>query len=127
MKIPVRTMAKRLSERRVALDWSWRPESKPRFAPELEALDWVGATRNELTELEDAIQGDNRAEMQMELGDAIMDLFHVAFVLDVDPHIALRGSLSKIARRMDYVEKRLKDPRDLAARKRLWSEAKESE
>lgn len=117
--LPAMTRAVKLTKRaaRVGFDW-------PTPREVIEKL------REELGELEVAIDDASPAEIREELGDLLFVVANLARKLDVEPEDALRGANAKFIRRFGHIEKRLAedgrtpDQSDLAEMDRLWDEAK---
>ena len=94
-------------------------------------LDALVKVREELDELEEALQSDNKEEAAEEIGDLLFSLANISRHLDVNPEIALRQTNDKFCKRFRYIEKRLKERGDelgkvsLIELDVLWEEAKE--
>jgi MazG family protein len=131
--------------------------SVPRSLPPLErarrsservsrvGFDWPDATgsrakvHEELAELDRAIAGGNRAEMESELGDVLFSLVNLSRAHGLDPNAALHGTCDRFSERFAHVERRVREhggdwPRDnegkptrgvpLETLDRYWDEAK---
>ncbi len=118
-EMPALARADRLTEKasRIGFDW-----------PDVE-----GARRKvteELTELDQAITGGDRDEIEHELGDAIFALVNVARKLGVAPEEALRRAVGRFVLRFEHVERGLEragvphGEASLEQMDRLWDEAK---
>ncbi len=68
--------------------------------------------REELDELEKALQSDNKEEAAEEIGDLLFSLANVSRLLGVNPEIALRQTNEKFNRRFRYIEERLEEQGD---------------
>jgi len=96
--LPALTRAQRIGEKvaRVGFDW---PD--------------VGGSRakvtEELGELDRAIEGGNKDEIEAELGDALFALVNLARHVDVDAEGALRRTAEKFTRRFTHVEARVNE------------------
>jgi ATP diphosphatase len=124
--LPALTRAIKLQNKaaRVGFDW-------PSLAPVFDKL------KEELGELEDAIDGKDqkpdRAKIEEEFGDLLFVVANVARHLKIDPEAALRSANSKFKRRFEAIERRLADDgrtpaqSTLAEMDRLWDEAKAAE
>jgi len=75
----------------------------------LHALEKV---KEELDELEKALQSGNKEEAAEEIGDLLFSLANVSRLLDVNPEIALRQTNDKFIRRFRFIEERLKEQGD---------------
>jgi MazG family protein len=81
----------------------------------------------ELTELDEAIAAQDRANIQAELGDVLFTLVNLARHLGVDAEAALRETNRKFDRRLRHVEARAEGPlsdRTLQELDAWWVEAK---
>ena len=71
------------------------------------------------------------AEIENEIGDLIFSIVNLARFLEINPEIALRGTLNKFIKRFDYIEKKIKENKlnfsecDLDLLESYWREAKE--
>jgi MazG family protein len=87
--------------------------------------------REELEELEQAVQTKNKAAIADELGDVLFTLVNVARFVDIHSETALAGSIDKFERRYRYMEKLIKEQgaclKDLSkkAKEELWDKAKD--
>jgi tetrapyrrole methylase family protein/MazG family protein len=88
---------------------------------------WRLAAISEMEELADA--ASSGGDVEGELGDVLANLHHYAFLLGIDPDVAIRRSVSKVNARLDYIEKNTPPGTtlSLARRKELWDEAKRAE
>lgn len=84
----------------------------------------------EIIELRDVYKSNNVERITDELGDAFFALVNLARFLNVQPELALNGTIGKFIRRFEYIEKqsekagkRLEDM-SLAEMDELWNEAK---
>ena len=84
----------------------------------------------EIIELRDVYKSNNVERITDELGDAFFALVNLARFLNVQPVLALNGTIGKFIRRFEYIEKqsekagkRLEDM-SLAEMDELWNEAK---
>lgn len=95
------------------------------------SLDVLGKVREELDELERALQADNREGVAEEIGDLLFSLANFSRHVDVNPEIALRQTNDKFSQRFRYIEERLRERGEeigkvsLAELDILWEEAKE--
>jgi len=94
-------------------------------------LDALGKVREELEELEKALETENKVEIMEEIGDLLFSLANISRQLDINPEIALRQTNAKFSKRFRYIEERLKERGDeigkvsLDELDNLWEEAKE--
>lgn len=86
--------------------------------------------REEMAELESAVQTGERDYVFREMGDILFALANFARHLDVNPEIALREANAKFIQRFRYIEERLRErgkrPHQTSLREMdaLWEEAK---
>jgi MazG family protein len=98
-------------------DWSQSP-------------DVLEKVKEEVAELEKAIQDKQKEEIFAEIGDILFSLANLSRHLDVNPEIALREANNKFIRRFRFIEDRLKQMGkelgqvDLEEMDRIWEEAK---
>src|SRR5512132_3313204 len=95
-EMPALARADRLTEKasRVGFDW---PDAQGARAK----LD------EELRELDQAIAGGDRLEIEHELGDALFSLANLARKLSIAPEEALRGAVRRFIERFEHIERRL--------------------
>jgi MazG family protein len=92
--------------------------------------DVLKKVREEIAELEKAVQEKKDEEMIKEVGDALFSLVNVSRHLGVNPEIALNQANKKFIQRFQFVEKKLKEEgKDLTQASlkemdRIWEEAK---
>jgi MazG family protein len=102
-------------------------------------FDWpdVGGARakvdEELAELDEAVRGGDRGEIEHELGDVLFALANVGRKLGLAPEEALRGTVNRFVARFTHVERELArravphGGASLAEMDALWDEAKSLE
>ena len=120
--IPALSRAEKLTRRaaRVGFDW---PETKQ----------VVAKIREELAEVEEAIDAGRKADIADEIGDLLFSVANLARHCDVDAEAALRGTNSKFVRRFRAIERALSesgreiDGCSLDEMETLWVEAKRAE
>lgn len=84
----------------------------------------------EAREFEAAYQAKNKVKMEEELGDMLFAIVNVARFLDIDPELALKGTVEKFMDRFKHIETRAeelgKDLEDMSLPEMdaLWEEAK---
>jgi MazG family protein len=94
-------------------------------------LDALEKVREELDELEEALQADNKEQAAEEIGDVLFSMANISRHLDVNPEIALRQTNDKFSKRFRYIEERLKERGEKIGKVSLdeldilWEEAKE--
>jgi MazG family protein len=129
--LPALLRATRMGEKvsRVGFDWPDSRGSRDKVA-------------EELAELDEAIEGGDKARIAAELGDLLFALVNFSRHLGVNAEDALRGTADRFGRRFDHVEARVKEirgdwPKDSAGKPTrgisleeldgYWNEAKERE
>jgi MazG family protein len=118
-EMPALARAERLTEKasRVGFDWPDPAGARAKL-------------REELAELDAAIESGDRAEIEHELGDALFALVNVARKLGHPPEEALRASVGRFIDRFEHVERGLERagiPHGEATLEQmdgLWEEAK---
>ncbi|MBE9117027.1 nucleoside triphosphate pyrophosphohydrolase [Lusitaniella coriacea LEGE 07157] len=95
---------------------------------EWENIDGVWDKFNEeLTEFQAALQSEDKAHQQAELGDLLFTLINLARWYDLDPSEALQGTNQRVIQRMELMETFAERPLSeytLAELDRLWDRAK---
>jgi tetrapyrrole methylase family protein/MazG family protein/ATP diphosphatase len=101
-------------------------------------LDWPDAKgareklNEELRELDEAVQAQDRKAMESELGDVLFALVSVARKFELDPEAALRRTLEGFGERVRWVEREAKAQNVVPAKlsfeelDALWRKAKEA-
>ncbi|KUK03306.1 MAG: MazG family protein [Thermotoga sp. 50_1627] len=120
--LPALSLARRIQENAAAVGFDW-----PDVSGAMEKV------REEVRELEEAIQRENLGSVEEELGDLLFAVVNVARFSGVDPELALRRAVEKFANRFAMVEDFAKK-RGLELKKMtleqldaLWEEAKGGE
>ena len=86
--------------------------------------------REEIDELEAAIEVGNAGEIEAEIGDTYFSLTNLARHLDVDPEASIRRTNQKFITRFAFIEKTLAeqgknlDDCNLGELEALWQQAK---
>lgn len=119
LALPALTRAIKLQGKaaRVGFDW-------PSLVPVFDKM------REELRELEGAVAGEDRTNVEEEFGDLLFIVANVARHLKLDPEEALRKANGKFTRRFAHIEARLAErgrapaQSTLAEMDALWDEAK---
>ncbi len=95
--------------------------------------DVFGKVDEEIQELRDVYRSKNVERITDELGDALFALVNLSRFLEIQPELALTGTVGKFIRRFEYIEqqsakegKKLEDM-SLAEMDVLWNEAKVKE
>ena len=122
LPLPALTRAVKLQSKaaRVGFDW-------PGLAPVMDKL------KEELSELDEAIEADQKSKIAEEFGDLLFMVANVARHLEIDPEAALRAANQKFERRFRYIEAALaaegRSPAQstLEEMDKLWDEAKATE
>ncbi len=117
--LPALTAALRMTQKAAGVGFDWTTPA--------EVLDKV---REELAEVEEAIEGGDRARCQDEIGDLLFAVANLARHLGIDPEAAAAGGNAKFRRRFETVEAAF-DDRGLAEvsleeMEAAWQEAKSS-
>jgi len=79
-----------------------------KFARLVEILDVLHKVKEEVAELEEAIQKKKKEEISDEIGDVLFSLANLSRHFDVNPEIALRKTNQKFIRRFQFIEAMLK-------------------
>jgi len=122
VSLPALVRAERLTEKAGAVGFDW-PDARSVLAK----------VREELAELEQAMEAGTPAQVEHELGDLLFAAANLGRWVKAHPEEALRGTLRRFESRFHHVERELaargKSPRDstLAEMDALWNEAKELE
>ena len=120
--LPALARAVKLQHRAAKIGFDW-----PNVTPVFEKL------REEIAELEAAMQAGDASHVREEFGDMLFVLANLARHLRLDPDAALRGANAKFDRRFRHVEARLRDDGRPASEVSLdemdawWNEAKAAE
>jgi MazG family protein len=115
--LPALTRAQKLQKRAAKVGFDW-----PEIAPV------IGKLKEELFELEEAVQQNNPEHITEEIGDTLFAFVNLARHLQVDSESALRGCNQKFEERFRYIEEHSKKPLDatsLEEMEALWNEAKQ--
>jgi tetrapyrrole methylase family protein/MazG family protein len=118
-EMPALLRALRLQEKasKVGFDWSNSVEV------------WQKVTE-ELRELQGAVSGGTKEEIEEEFGDLLFSLVNYSRFLHVNPEHSLRETSNKFVRRFNYIERRLEEEgkdiyeSTLAELDALWNESK---
>ena len=120
--LPALARADRLTRKAAAVGFTW-----PDIGGVLAKVD------EEIGELKDAVAGNDRGEIEAELGDALFTLANLAREFGIDPETALAATNRKFERRFKGVEAVLaaegRTPADASLEEMdaLWVRAKEAE
>lgn len=97
-ELPSLTRARRMQEKAASTGFDWT------------AIDDVHSkVREELEELDEAMQGENSEHITEEFGDLLFALVNLARFLALDPEAALRKAVNKFADRFKKVEKTVQE------------------
>ena len=117
--LPALKRSQKIQKRAAKVGFDW-PDSKGVFKK----------IKEEIRELEEAIESKDRESMKEEVGDLLMVITNLADRLDVDSEEALMGSNEKFINRFSYIESKLNDSdkrfedSSLALLDELWDESK---
>ncbi len=93
-------------------------------------LEALKKTKEEIFELEKALEEKNEAETLHEIGDIFFSMANVSRLLGINPEIALRQANKKFIKRFKFIEKKLaKEGKELvdvglAEMDKIWEESK---
>jgi MazG family protein len=117
--LPALKRSQKIQKRAAKVGFDW-PDTKGVFKK----------IKEEIRELEEAIESKDRESMKEEVGDLLMVITNLADRLDVDSEEALKGSNEKFITRFRYIERKLNDSdkkfedSSLAFLDELWDESK---
>lgn len=117
--LPALKRSQKIQKRAAKVGFDW-PDSKGVFKK----------IKEEIRELEEAIESKNQESMKEEVGDLLMIITNLAQKLDVDSEEALKSSNEKFIHRFSYIESKLNDSdkrfedSSLALLDELWDESK---
>lgn len=117
--LPGLTRALKLQQKAARVGFDWK-----QAAPILEKI------QEELTELTEAIDAENNAEITDEFGDVLFSIVNYGRHLGIDPEAALRQTNEKFRNRFHHVEVKLTDngvsldEATLEQMEQLWQDAK---
>ena len=98
-----------------------------------EANEALKKVKEEIRELEKAINEKRKEEIAEEIGDLLFSLVNVSRLLEINPELALRRTNQKFIKRFQYIEKKLKKEGkefsevNLDYLDEIWNEAKKDE
>ena len=119
INLPALKRSQKIQKRAAKVGFDW-PDSKGVFKK----------IKEEIRELEEAIESKDQESMKEEVGDLLMIITNLADRLDVDSEEALQGSNEKFINRFSYIESKLNDSdkrfedSSLALLDELWDESK---
>ncbi len=92
--------------------------------------DVVTKVKEEIAELEEALQSGKKPRQEHELGDLLFSLVNLGRHLGMQPEEALNGTISRFTKRFQYIEDKLREQgktlseSNLDEMDKLWDEAK---
>jgi len=119
INLPALKRSQKIQKRAAKVGFDW-PDRKGVFKK----------IKEEIRELEEAIESKDQESMKEEVGDLLMIITNLADRLDVDSEEALKGSNEKFINRFSYIESKLNDSdkrfedSSLALLDELWDESK---
>ena len=119
INLPALKRSQKIQKRAAKVGFDW-PDRKGVFKK----------IKEEIRELEEAIESKDQESMKEEVGDLLMIITNLAHRLDVDSEEALKGSNEKFINRFSYIESKLNDSdkrfedSSLALLDELWDESK---
>jgi ATP diphosphatase len=114
--LPALSRAAKLQKRAANVGFDWENIHGP-----------IAKVREELIEVEDALQQNDSEHLSEELGDLLFAVVNVVRYLKEDPEAVLRSANRKFEKRFQYIEQQLGDQlkaADIDTMNRLWDEAK---
>ncbi len=116
LNLPALSRAAKLQKRAAAVGFDWQEVTGP-----------IAKVREELSEVEQALQAGDRDALEDELGDLLFAVTNVSRFLRIDAEAALRRANRKFEQRFRQMEARSDRPlseMDAEGLDRLWEEAK---
>ncbi|MEG6612687.1 nucleoside triphosphate pyrophosphohydrolase [Pseudoclostridium thermosuccinogenes] len=116
-----------------ALMRSYKVQQKAALA----GFDWdniddvINKVYEEISELKDVYKSENMERISDEIGDVFFSIVNLSRFLNVQPELALTGTINKFIKRFEYMEKecarngRKLEDMSLAEMDELWNKAKE--
>ncbi len=117
LNLPALTRATKLQKRAASVGFDWEDVQGP-----------IAKVREELAEVEGALETGDRAAVEEELGDLLFAVVNISRFLKLDAEAALRAANRKFERRFNHLETQSRQPlqeTSLAEMNRLWEEAKQ--
>lgn len=118
--LPALMRAAKISKKAAKTGFDW---------PDIPSI--IDKIKEEVAELEEAIENNEREEIKEEIGDLLFAVVNLARRAEIDPEEALRHMLKKFARRFHLIEERARESgRDindmtLEEMESVWNEAKQ--
>ena len=114
--LPAVVKAYRMQEKTAKVGFEWK-----------ETEDVWKKVEEELAELRDAIQTEDKSRQEEEFGDVFFSLINYARFLGIDPETALEKTNRKFKKRFEYIESKSEKPlKDMTLEEMdvLWEQAK---
>jgi tetrapyrrole methylase family protein/MazG family protein len=121
-KLPSLLRAYRLQEKVARLNFDWK-----------NAAEVLPKVKEELEELEKALNTKNKRKIEEEMGDILFSWVNLSRHLNINPELALNKTIDKFICRFNYIEKILSqkgigfDQTDLPLLDSLWEKAKQKQ
>lgn len=96
-----------------------------------QAKEALTKVKEEIAELEEAVDRGRESEISEEMGDLLFSLANVSRLLGLNPELALKQTNRKFIKRFQYIEKKLKSEGkelgevSLAEMDKIWEQAKD--
>jgi len=93
--------------------------------------DVLGKIKEELSELENELDSNNKEKAEMEMGDFIFSVINLSRYLKIDPALSLHKTNQKFTKRFKYLEKEIQktgtslEEASLKKMDKFWEQAKE--
>ena len=90
----------------------------------------MNKVKEEFDELNQALEINDKENINEELGDLIFSIVNLSRKLKIDPESALRNTNNKFTKRISYIEKKLEkedkkfNQTNISELEKIWNEAK---
>ena len=117
--LPALIKAQRMQEKAAGVGFDWK-----------EKKEVIEKLNEELEELDQALEAQNKSEIEEEFGDVLFSLINYARFLNINPETALERTNKKFIKRFQYIEDKAKASKrsiadlNLDEMEALWQEAK---